>query len=252
MTLRYSMAAFAALACIATPSFASVEFVTDGSFENNAGIGQFNFNTSASPWTVSSLFANGYGFVFANNSAFTTGSPGQFGSVALYGTTADGTDEGNDFFGVDSTFHPSILSQTISGLTIGDRYTLTFDWAAGQQRGFSGVTTDFWQVAFGSQTQVTPTATNPSGGFTGWMSDTMTFVATGTTQSLSFTDIGTCVTNPTACGPTVAGGPPFSLLDSVSLTTGVPEPSTWAMMILGFVGLGYAALRSRRTPVSIA
>jgi hypothetical protein len=84
------------------------------------------------------------------------------------------------------------------------------------------------------------------------MSDTMTFVATGTTQSLSFTDIGTCVTNPTACGPTVPGGPPFSLLDSVSLTTGVPEPSTWAMMILGFVGLGYASLRSRRTPVSIA
>ena len=26
-------------------------------------------------------------------------------------------------------------------------------------------------------------------------------------------------------------------------TLGVPEPSTWAMMLLGFAGLGYAAFR---------
>jgi len=27
------------------------------------------------------------------------------------------------------------------------------------------------------------------------------------------------------------------------ITSGVPEPSTWAMMVLGFAGLGYAAFR---------
>jgi hypothetical protein len=32
----------------------------------------------------------------------------------------------------------------------------------------------------------------------------------------------------------------------VSLTTGVPEPSTWAMMLLGFAGLGFAFRQSRR------
>jgi hypothetical protein len=32
----------------------------------------------------------------------------------------------------------------------------------------------------------------------------------------------------------------------------VPEPSTWAMMLLGFAGLGYAGFRSRKTSVSIA
>ena len=31
----------------------------------------------------------------------------------------------------------------------------------------------------------------------------------------------------------------------------VPEPSTWAMMLLGFAGLGYAGLRSRKASVSI-
>ena len=36
----------------------------------------------------------------------------------------------------------------------------------------------------------------------------------------------------------------------VIATTGVPEPSTWAMMLLGFVGLGYAGYRgqSRQYP----
>jgi PEP-CTERM motif len=27
------------------------------------------------------------------------------------------------------------------------------------------------------------------------------------------------------------------------ITSGVPEPSTWAMMVIGFIGLGYAAFR---------
>jgi hypothetical protein len=35
------------------------------------------------------------------------------------------------------------------------------------------------------------------------------------------------------------------------ITSGVPEPSTWAMMMLGFMGLGYAAFRQRKTKVSM-
>ena len=35
------------------------------------------------------------------------------------------------------------------------------------------------------------------------------------------------------------------LIQSISGTT-VPEPSTWAMMLLGFVGLGYAGFRRTR------
>ena len=34
--------------------------------------------------------------------------------------------------------------------------------------------------------------------------------------------------------------------------TGVPEPSTWAMMGLGFAGLAFAGFRARRTAVSTA
>jgi hypothetical protein len=32
----------------------------------------------------------------------------------------------------------------------------------------------------------------------------------------------------------------------------IPEPSTWAMMLLGFAGLGYAGYRGRRSAVAVA
>jgi hypothetical protein len=35
------------------------------------------------------------------------------------------------------------------------------------------------------------------------------------------------------------------------ITSNVPEPSTWAMMTLGFIGLGYVAFRQRKSKVSI-
>jgi hypothetical protein len=48
----------------------------------------------------------------------------------------------------------------------------------------------------------------------------------------------------------------FSLEEAVSLNTivvGVPEPSTWAMMLLGFVGLGFLAHRRKsRAPLQTA
>jgi len=39
---------------------------------------------------------------------------------------------------------------------------------------------------------------------------------------------------------------------TVGIASGVPEPSTWAMMILGFVGLGFMAYRRKSQPTLIA
>ena len=33
------------------------------------------------------------------------------------------------------------------------------------------------------------------------------------------------------------------MTDASKMPGGVPEPSTWAMMLLGFAGLGYAGFR---------
>ena len=40
--------------------------------------------------------------------------------------------------------------------------------------------------------------------------------------------------------------------DSVIVNIGVPEPSTWAMIILGFAGLGFMAYRRKGKPVLMA
>jgi hypothetical protein len=44
----------------------------------------------------------------------------------------------------------------------------------------------------------------------------------------------------------------FAIAGHVGPPPAVPEPSTWAMMLLGFVGLGYAGYRRTRKAVSIA
>jgi hypothetical protein len=36
------------------------------------------------------------------------------------------------------------------------------------------------------------------------------------------------------------------------MTAAVPEPSTWAMMIMGFAGVGFMAYRRKQGPVLIA
>ena len=49
----------------------------------------------------------------------------------------------------------------------------------------------------------------------------------------------------------VAAQSSFATPSGVSIGS-VPEPSTWAMMLLGFVGLGFAGYRKARSAVSIA
>jgi hypothetical protein len=54
--------------------------------------------------------------------------------------------------------------------------------------------------------------------------------------------------------PTFANGNQFSLLisDGVGNTPAVPEPSTWAMMILGFAAVGFMAYRRKSKPALMA
>jgi hypothetical protein len=49
-------------------------------------------------------------------------------------------------------------------------------------------------------------------------------------------------------GQDIVGGTPFPTFNATFSLSGstVPEPSTWAMMLLGFAGLGYACYRRAR------
>jgi PEP-CTERM motif len=138
------------------------------------------------------------------------------------------------------------LEQTIMGLTSGKKYVLSFDWAGielSNRTGYESITLtgSLGGDGFSTLTYLNSAPAGAPGSFSGWTTASFTFTANASSELLSFLAVGTPAGNV----------PPFALLDGVSLTA-VPEPSTWAMMFVGFGGLGYAALRRRRTAPAAA
>ncbi|UPK07716.1 PEPxxWA-CTERM sorting domain-containing protein [Bradyrhizobium sp. 170] len=70
-----------------------------------------------------------------------------------------------------------------------------------------------------------------------------------TSSFVGFVSDGT-ITSLTVSAVQPAGGPLWPTVDNLTLaqglTSAVPEPSTWAMMILGFAGVGYMTYRRRK------
>jgi hypothetical protein len=124
------------------------------------------------------------------------------------------------------------ISQTITGLTPGTGYYLSFNHAFGQQQGFTGDTRQTLTVEFGSFSFTSSTVL-PGTGFSGWGTTEEWLTADSTSEVLSFLAYGNLPV------------PPFALVSDVSLTDGAPEPATWTLMGLGFAGLGFAAYRRR-------
>ena len=238
----------------ASPASAVVNLVTNGSFETNTGNGQLGFDTTALGWSVPNPVAGlSYAFLFnasgglSGTSADQAGAAGTLGVAAIWGPDNGSSNglklspDGGAFISSDPAFQNGPITQTVSGLTAGTKYVLTFDWAGSQQLGHDGVTTEGWQVSLGGgPTQSTALVTVPDKGFSGWMTQSFTFTADNTSDVLSFLALG---------GPG-ATQPPFALLDGVSLTAAaVPEPVTWSLMLVG-VGLLGGAMRRRLATAS--
>lgn len=211
----------------------SANLVTNGTFTGTPG--QIGYNGSLTGWT--GLGTEGaFGtpgrvpdFLFPATGGTQTGDS-FFGNVSFFGNPSSPTS--NDFVASDgdSTFAGGI-SQTVSGLTVGDTYTLTFEWAGAQQTGFSGNTTEKWGVTLGSQSQNTGTVNTPSQTFVGWQSASLNFTASSTSELLSFMAVGTPV-----------GEPPWLLLSNVDLEdttkSAAPEPMTGGLMLIAaLIGL---------------
>ena len=106
------------------------------------------------------------------------------------------------------------------------KVTFTATWADPAYNGGAGI----------EISSVFSPTTNATGGFVGWegldpngLSETVYDAHSGSiTGTLAYIDVG----------------PP--------VTSGVPEPSTWAMMLLGFVGIGFMAFRQKSKPAVMA
>jgi hypothetical protein len=266
-----AMALSAGLA-IAGGANATVNLVQNGGFETltdsayyNHEFGQattgywankyhYHFGDDVADWSSPSTTAYNIWFSSAT-AATTTNAIGEWLNIpAAYGgqtgqdlySVPTGDPNGGAFLGLDGYGSASgPVQQTINNLVKNAKYTLTFYWATAQLQDRSGATTDTITASLCptnttcSQSVTSGPVTNPSGGSTGWYKVTDTFTASGSSDVLSFLASGT-----------PGNLPPMVLLDGVSLTA-VPEPATWAMMLVGFGAIGYG-LRRRRAAVLAA
>lgn len=223
MSRKLVIAAIASLAF--APSAFAANLVVNGGFEDTTGLGAVNAqgNYNLPQFTV---FA---GWTVMGSSDGVT----LFGPTNTQGIAASGGDWSMDLTPISPNSNGfGGIRQTIV-TEIGRSYRLTFD--IGNSPAFNG---ELAAVITGGVGSNFPDWTFGGGGRTGNAWDTVTydFVATSAATELIF-----------------GGGPAFGVnnqyvgLDNVSVVDlGVPEPGTWALMLMGFGALGSAVRRSRR------
>jgi hypothetical protein len=242
--MRYLILAALAATLGTAASAHATQFVVNGDFTDlTSGVGQLGTNTNAAGWDPN----GGYNFVFTNGgdavpqggSTLALWAASNGGSSDWNGLTKSGT---GNFAAMDGAFETEALTQTITGLTVGKTYTFSFNYAFGQQDGFDGATIQNLTASLGGFTVTVPAGDEhlANHGFSGWDTFTTTITANDSTETLSFLAFGNLPV------------PPFALVSDVSLTGSVPEASTWAMMLIGFGGVAFAAFRSRRRVAATA
>ncbi|GJJ04236.1 hypothetical protein RugamoR64_47740 [Duganella rhizosphaerae] len=157
--------------------------------------------------------------IYPNLTDWTGGAYG----IELRNNVAGVAAQGVNFVELDTT-HNSSLSHTVL-TNAGQQYTLSFQFQdrAGVDTGSQGLAVSWGGGAVAS-------VNNSLGG--GWESRTYTLTGNGSAMALKFTAIG---------GDDSLG----TSLDNVSLTTAVPEPETYAMMLAGLGLVGFAARRRK-------
>ena len=114
------------------------------------------------------------------------------------------------------------VSQTVSGLNIGETYNLVFDYG-----GRPGGGPQILDVSFGGAFLAEDT-----GSYGAWTLNSFLVVATSNTEKLTFLSVDTSG---------VGGNPSYgNEITNVALFA-TPLPSTWTMLIAGFIGLGFFA-----------
>lgn len=195
-----AIACCTALALAALPARAQVNLVTNGSFaySNIGPIGWTFLVPGGESW-------HSFGF---------TVSP-----------------EGGDYFGIQdlddftSRFNVGGITQTISGLQVGQRYALSF-WSMSNHTTRDPDARQQWRVSFGGQTLLgEQTFASPT---PVWVQNHLTFTASAATQALTFV------------AEFLPGSYPEILnIDGIVLTAAaVPEPASPWLLGAGLLGIG--------------
>ena len=233
-------AILAGVLAIAGSPVLGTPLVLNGSFENTTVSITSTWDcTNASTCVVPNWSTLDYGQIVVLPSWFTNGY--LFGPsppvVGVAGPLPASSPDGGNFVFSDADYHNAAITQTISGLSPGGKYKLSFYQALAQDTELfvttPGPVSAQWQVSFGSSTQTTPLMNADGSTLTisNWALQNMTFVAGASSQVLSFLAIG-------------AGAPPLAGLDGISLTA-VPEPGSAVMLLMGLLSGGFLYRRTR-------
>ena len=215
MKMPATLFKIAALASLITAggANAATELVVNGSFESNAISTPFAQLSAVTGWT-SSVSGN---TAFEIQKGATQGGQSGFNPVAAAGT---------QYLELNAERLTSV-SQSLT-TTAGGTYALSFAYSGRPDT--PGGASSLMNVYWGS-TLLTPTAL--VGTTTGvWQTYSQNVTALGSSTLLRFESIGP------VSAPTYG-----SYLDNVSVTTAVPEPESYAMMLLGLGLLGFMARR---------
>ena len=236
MHLKFAAAVTLAASLLGSAAYAGpTNLVQNGDFEQTTYTKNNQFGTGYGGQGVTDWLGNGgYNLYFFAGTATSVSANSQYpgGREDLWAVSNSPT--GGNFVAIDGD--PGVqgaISQSVSGLKVGDTYQLSFSWGAGQVQSRSGPTTEQFKVSLGGQSFLTNVVSNPSKGFTGWFTTTFDYTATATNEVLSFLSLGT-----------PSGLPPIATLDGVSLVD-VPEPASLALFAVGLGLVGFYTMRRR-------
>ena len=211
-----NIATLATLLSAGAASAATPELVVNGSFESNAISASWAAASSVTGWTSSA----------SGNSAFEIQKGSTQGGVSGFMPTAAA---GVQYLELNTDRLTSI-SQTIA-TTAGSSYLLSFAYSGRPDT--AGNASSLMNVYWGN-TLLTPSP----------------LVGTTTPTWQTFSQTVSSLTGPTvlrfeSVGP-VSSSSYGSYLDNVSVTSAVPEPQTYAMMLLGLGIMGLTARRRKQ------
>ncbi len=141
---------------------------------------------------------------------------------------------------------PTYIQPNLAGIVTGPSNTLSFynglsgpkNFGSGGPTNASSTSGDMVGVALGSDLFVPAGYVSDSP-----LSDTATY------DNQTFASLGA---TPGVYEWTWGTGANQNFTIDIGVTPAVPEPSTWAMMLIGFAGLGYAGYRTSRKSAALA